>query len=265
MNRSECLGTVQPELMRRPDSSDETGQRPFQEPRDDEGEGEILLPDSLGARLRAQRLSRKVSIASIAESTKILGALLEALEHDDVSRWPSGLYRRAFIRAYASAIGLDPERVVREFLERFPDPEAVPAPALEAGHNGPALRSPRSALRLTLADHGLAFAPKEFLDELRRRCSAVAFDAFVLSVVGLAMFLAIGVFWAPLAVAAGLYYFGSILALGGTPGVLLFAPRPRRGGTIRLLTDGAGGLAGRLRDIFHPPNRKPQTVERPTH
>ena len=67
----------------------------------------MLLPDSLGARLRAQRLSRKVSIASIAESTKILGALLEALEHDDVSRWPSGLYRRAFIRAYATAIGLE--------------------------------------------------------------------------------------------------------------------------------------------------------------
>ena len=124
--------------MRRLDSSDETGQRPFQEPRDDEAEGEILLPDSLGARLRAQRLSRKVSIASIAESTKILGALLEALEHDDVSRWPSGLYRRALI-GVESAIGLDPRGWSR-FLSGS-RPEAVPAPAMERPKR-PELRAP---------------------------------------------------------------------------------------------------------------------------
>ena len=93
------LGRIQPELMRRPDTAGAGALRPFESQSDDDDE--LLLPDSLGARLRAERLRRNVSIASIAESTKILGALLEGLEHDDVSRWPSGLYRRAFIRAYA--------------------------------------------------------------------------------------------------------------------------------------------------------------------
>jgi hypothetical protein len=33
----------------------------------------------------------------------------------------------------------------------------------------------------------------------------------------------LGAFWAPLSVAVAAYYFGSILILGNTPGVCLFA------------------------------------------
>jgi hypothetical protein len=54
---------------------------------------------------------------------------------------------------------------------------------------------------------------------------AVALDAFVLSVIGLSLFVVLGVFWAPLSVAVAAYYFGSILILGNTPGVCLFAPK----------------------------------------
>ncbi|PYR57439.1 MAG: hypothetical protein DMF91_19450, partial [Acidobacteria bacterium] len=39
-----------------------------------------------------------------------------------MSHWPAGIFRRAFIRAYAQAIGLDPAVVVGEFLEIYPDP-----------------------------------------------------------------------------------------------------------------------------------------------
>ena len=40
-----------------------------------------------------------------------------------MSRWPGGIFRRSYLRAYAQAIGLDPERVVRECLEFHPDPD----------------------------------------------------------------------------------------------------------------------------------------------
>src|SRR6185295_6092582 len=60
-------------------------------------------------------------------------SLLEALEHDDVSRWPSGIFRRAFVRAYAQAIGLDPDVVVREFLELYPDPIEVAVGGVSIG------------------------------------------------------------------------------------------------------------------------------------
>ena len=84
------------------------------------------MDESFGTRLRAQRERQQVTLATIAEQTKISLSLLEGLERDDVSHWPAGIFRRAFIRAYAHAIDLEPDVVVREFLELYPDPiEAV--------------------------------------------------------------------------------------------------------------------------------------------
>ena len=80
------------------------------------------MAESFGARLRYERERRQIALRSIAEQTKIGVPLLEGLERDDASRWPSGIFRKSFIRAYADAIGIDPEPVVREFLERYPDP-----------------------------------------------------------------------------------------------------------------------------------------------
>lgn len=45
---------------------------------------------------------------------------LEALERNDVKRLPGGLFTRAFVRAYATEVGLDPDRAVQDFLEQFP-------------------------------------------------------------------------------------------------------------------------------------------------
>jgi cytoskeletal protein RodZ len=83
------------------------------------------MPESFGARLRRQRERQRVTLAAIAEQTKIHLPLLEELEQDKVSHWPSGIFRRAFIRAYADAIGLQPDDVVREFLTLYPDPIEV--------------------------------------------------------------------------------------------------------------------------------------------
>jgi transcriptional regulator with XRE-family HTH domain len=83
------------------------------------------MPESFGARLRERRERQHVALATIAEQTKIKVSLLEALERDDVSHWPTGIFRRAFIRAYAHAIGLEPDVIVREFLELYPDPIEV--------------------------------------------------------------------------------------------------------------------------------------------
>ncbi len=78
--------------------------------------------ESFGARLRQRREEQGIALSTIAEQTKIKLSLLEALEHDDVSRWPSGIFRRAFVRGYALAIGLPGDDIVREFLDKYPDP-----------------------------------------------------------------------------------------------------------------------------------------------
>ena len=72
-------------------------------------------PD-FGAALRQARERCGVSLRQIAASTKISMVALEALERNDIARLPGGIFVRAFVRAYAAEVGLDPEQTVREFL-----------------------------------------------------------------------------------------------------------------------------------------------------
>lgn len=74
-----------------------------------------------GARLREARERRGLTLRVIADTTKISVRALEALEKNDISRLPGGIFSRAFVRAYATEIGLDPEQTVAEFITRFPD------------------------------------------------------------------------------------------------------------------------------------------------
>lgn len=97
---------------------------------------------NFGARLRRRREEQRISLAAVAEQTKINRSLLDGIERDDVSHWPSGFFGRAFIRAYAQAIGLNPDVVVREFLEAHPEPvELVAASAASAAAGDGGLRS----------------------------------------------------------------------------------------------------------------------------
>ena len=76
---------------------------------------------SFGRRLRSGRERLGISLEAIAASTKINRSLLADLERGDVSKWPGGIYRRAFVREYAAAIGLPAEEVLAEFSELFPE------------------------------------------------------------------------------------------------------------------------------------------------
>jgi transcriptional regulator with XRE-family HTH domain len=91
------------------------------------------MSEGFGARLRRRREEQQIALRTIAEQTKIKQSLLEALEREDISHWPTGIFRRAFVRAYAHAINLDPDEVIREFVETFPEPvEVVTTAALAA-------------------------------------------------------------------------------------------------------------------------------------
>lgn len=186
-----------------------------------------MIEEPFGSRLRRERERRRIALSSISANTKISVAYFEALERGDVSRWPSGIFRRAFIRAYAEAIGLDADVLTREFLERFPDP-AEPAATAVADAARPASGSGNAGLRLTLADTGVPFRGGRLLAEMRPRWAAVACDAGVVMAIAAIVFLACGTFWLPLGVSMLGYYLGGILLLGNTPGVCLCAPAPRR-------------------------------------
>jgi hypothetical protein len=108
-----------------------------------------------------------VALAAIAEETKISVALLEGLERDDLSRWPGGLFRRAYVRTYAQKIGLDPEQLLREFLATYPDPveETSPVEAI-AQNSGAGGKRPRMRIGFLIA--GLAGLRPPRSDATRR-------------------------------------------------------------------------------------------------
>jgi cytoskeleton protein RodZ len=109
---------------------------------------------TVGARLREAREKRGVSLRQIANSTRISVMSLEALERSDLSRLPGGIFTRAFIRAYAQEVGLDPDRTIQDFIAELP-PDAATATAHPAAvEDGEKLESDRravaTALRLVL-------------------------------------------------------------------------------------------------------------------
>ena len=72
-----------------------------------------------GERLKRVREARGISLRDIAEHTKLSVRALEALERNDISRLPGGIFSRGLVRAYAEHIGADPESTVQEFIARF--------------------------------------------------------------------------------------------------------------------------------------------------
>jgi transcriptional regulator with XRE-family HTH domain len=201
------------------------------------------------ARLRRERERRQIALSSISANTKISASLFSALERGDVSRWPSGIFRRSFIRAYAAAIGLDPDDVAREFLEQFPDPLDPPAPAPHVEPSPAAKSSETTTLRLKLADAPTPFLRGRLLSGMRHRWAAVACDGGFVLAIALCAYIACDKFWLPLGVAMLTYYLGGILLLGNTPGVCLFAPGEAGGGHYNQPSDEPSPESG----TPHPP------------
>ena len=65
--------------------------------------------NSIGERLRQERLQQGLDLEQIAELTKITPLMLEAIESDDFDRLPGSFFARSFVRQYARALGLDEE------------------------------------------------------------------------------------------------------------------------------------------------------------
>ena len=185
----------------------------------------------LGTRLRLERERRGITLASIADHTKIRVDLLQGLERNDVSRWPSGIFRRAFVRAYAEAVGLDADLITTEFLDTFRDraePSQIGQIGTSASRPAKAGRTPGdTSLRLTLADADATGATPVALAEGWWRALAVAWDLAIIMIIGATLFAVLHEFWIPVALTMMAYYSTSIALFGNTPGVALFLSKSR--------------------------------------
>jgi len=126
--------------------------------------------DDLGSQLKRARDERGMSLSEIANRTKISVTALEALERNDLSKLPGGIFGRAFVRAYAGELGLDPDKTVADFHV-----------ALEEAERRAAERGARR-IEITADD-------QEFLERQRR---AVRLFRIALAVVAIGAVILVG-------------------------------------------------------------------------
>ena len=104
--------------------------------------------DTFGPRLRRERERRGISLDTIVTRTNVSLELWLGFESNDFSRWPTGIFARAFVRDYAKAVGLEPDEVVGDFCRLYPlgDRRLVPVIRAQAeliGHDTTLTDDPR--------------------------------------------------------------------------------------------------------------------------
>jgi cytoskeletal protein RodZ len=96
-------------------------------PPEDRSHGRLAMtmaedrPVDFGTFLRLAREQRGVSLQDLAVATKISVRVLQALERNDPSKLPGGIFSRSFVRSYAREVGLDPEVTAAKFVSAFPE------------------------------------------------------------------------------------------------------------------------------------------------
>ncbi|UOR12658.1 helix-turn-helix domain-containing protein [Halobacillus amylolyticus] len=80
----------------------------------------------IGSRLKEAREEKKLTLEEIQSTTKIQKRYLQAIENNEFGTLPGKFYTRAFIREYASAVGLNPEQVMEEHRSELPSTEEEP-------------------------------------------------------------------------------------------------------------------------------------------
>jgi hypothetical protein len=88
--------------------------------------------DTFGPRLRRERERRGISLETLSARTNVSIELWVGLESNDFSKWPGGLFARAFVRDYARIVGLDPDEVIDDFCRMYPIGDRRALPRLRA-------------------------------------------------------------------------------------------------------------------------------------
>jgi cytoskeletal protein RodZ len=76
----------------------------------------------LGSLLQAKRKEMNLSLKEVENATSIRSNYLEAIEDGNVNDFIAGVYAQGFIKQYGSFLGMDPDRLVKDFpmISRMP-------------------------------------------------------------------------------------------------------------------------------------------------
>jgi transcriptional regulator with XRE-family HTH domain len=177
--------------------------------------------EAFGPNLRRIRLRRGISLDELSARTNVSAELWEAMEHNDFSRWPTGVAARAYVRDYATIVGLDPDETIDEFCRAVP--------------HGDRRREPLVRGAATLLRHDLAWEDPlpahvktdrrsqrnhhdHAIDRQTLRAAASLADLLLVTAgASLATTFLRGNFWTTIGVVGLLYHAISMALLGSTP------------------------------------------------
>jgi transcriptional regulator with XRE-family HTH domain len=183
---------------------------------------------AFGPNLRRLRLQRGISLEELTARTNVSVELWEAMERNDFSRWPTGVAARAYVRDYATVIGVDRTETVDEFCRISPHGDrrgyrVLRDTAALLGHDL-VWRGDLPALVAKTDRRTSSDTPDEREDRtwwntnLRRLVAGADLVVVVVVAGGVAVALRLNL-WATLAVSALAYHSVSLVFLGCSPAV----------------------------------------------
>ena len=187
--------------------------------------------------LKAARERKGITLAEIADTTKIPASLFAALERHDLRRWPKGLFRRSFFRDYVRAIGLPVAETCAEFVRLFPDDGRASVTEADGAANE---ADQADVLRLVLdaAWHG----PRV---PVLSRLGAALIDAGAVILMAAVLARAEGMSWPATTAIVALVYFSLATALfGESPAKWAMS---KRRSILEPLTQGPAAIAAACR------------------
>ncbi|HEY3136728.1 MAG TPA: helix-turn-helix domain-containing protein [Blastocatellia bacterium] len=95
---------------------------------------------TLGEELKHRREERGITLAEISEETRIGTRFLKAIEADNFSILPGGIFTRSFIRAYAKQVGMDEDQAIGLYLQQVAGPAIEEQDAADQATEQPAGR-----------------------------------------------------------------------------------------------------------------------------
>ncbi len=191
--------------------------------------------------LKAARERSGVTLAAIADATKIPASMFAALERGDLRRWPKGLFRRSFFKDYVRMIGAPVAEACAEFVRLFPDYEGA---ELSKTAGAPTEANQADDVRLGLVlDEAWHGPPASVLSRLL----AALIDG------GAVILVAVALAWvagtdrpATIAIVALVYFSLATAVIGESPAKWAMS---RSRGILEALPQGPAALAGAWRRV----------------
>ena len=86
------------------------------------------MSQTLGEKLRQAREERGISIAEVAEQTRISPYYIESIERDDYKPLPGGIFNKGFVKSFAKYVNIDEQQALADYTSLVSATQPVEEP-----------------------------------------------------------------------------------------------------------------------------------------